>query len=133
MDGSIVAWSISRGMVIYDVKHILRDIFHDRLPLPTLRWIQDRAKYVAKWPSDSEGLWRKTINFGVLLLAKHGIVATTKYQLRRDFSVHIQQPLLRAAVDLVTARHRKERVLLHEDIRMLGEAVSIFASELCSS
>ena len=129
-NGSITAWSISRGVVIHDPDEVIRSLFRQELSMPRREWMAERIQYVAGWPGDAEGLWRKTINFGILLLAKRGVVATTKHQLRKDFPHRIKHAMLCAAVALATVRPAVARDYSQEQITMLGEAAEVFHSEL---
>ena len=128
--GSIAAWSLKRGRILHDRQGALARLLVPELPLPTLQWRREHVKYVAEWPSDAEGLWRKLVNLGVLWLAGRGIVATTKHQLRADFMRHNEQPLLRAAVQWATTRGPKDTANFPDGTAGLTWAVEVLLAEL---
>lgn len=126
-EGSIAAWSVKRGVVLYDPQRVIRRSFRQEPRLPSGQWILQRLEYVTSWPSDVEGLRKKLLNLGVLMLARRGVVVTTKHQLRHDFPRHIRQPLLCMAIDFATMRQPSARGRYVREARMLAEAVAVLA------
>ncbi len=126
-EGSIATWSIKRGVVLYDPQRVLQRLFRQEPRLPSKQWIIRRVEYVASWPSDMEGLRKKLLNLGVLMLARRGVVVTTKHQLRHDFPRHVRQPLLCMAIDFATMRRPWARGRYVREARTLAEAVAVLA------
>jgi hypothetical protein len=128
--GSIAVWSLKRGRILHDAQGVLARLLEAELPLPTPQWRRERVEDVAKWPSDAEGFWRKLVNLGVLWLAGRRIVATTKHQLRADFTRHNEQPLLRAAVQWATTRGPKDTADFAGGSAGLMRAIEVLLAEL---
>lgn len=130
--GSVQAWSIKRGMLLYDPGKIVAAVIPE-VALPTRQWIGEYRQCVAGWPSDSKGLWQKALSLAVLLLAQQGVMVTTKAQLRRDFPLHQHNPLLLHAVEVVTERKNvRDRRVPEDDAVMVEQAVTIMLSQIAS-
>ncbi len=99
-----MAWSIKKGVVLFDPQGALATFMAQRLRMPSKEWLQSWASTVSGWPDGPRDLRHKVINFGILRLALLGVVPTTKHQLRSEFLGRIKDDALRNAVRIATQR-----------------------------
>ena len=132
-NATTMAWSIKRGLVLFDKQKILQSFIEKELALPKKVWIQEHLSKTTSWPDDSPGTRTKLINLAILFLELRGIVPTTKSAIRKHFLAETDNDSWCEALQTVMARGDGEREYddplrrqlanvvrqLHEDIECL--------------
>ena len=124
--GTVWAWAIKRGMVLYDPQEVLRRQCKHVIPPPSASWAVEIVQRAAVQRGGDRAQQGTLLELGRLWLLLHGVVATTRLQLRQSFETHNTDVLLRTAIKLVTKRTTKE--YSQEQRRLLAQATEQLAT-----
>ena len=120
-----MAWSIARGLPLFDGSGIIAHCKSIPLAAPGADWVREHMKRVLEWPDEPQSLWRKVINLAILYTAARGDVATTKRRLVGAVERSDLADVVKKSIDLIFRARCKEGIQISDvlSLGLLGQAM----------
>lgn len=98
------AWSMRKGVVLFDSRGVVTPYMSRRLEMPAKEWIREQLDMVAKWSEDWAHLRIKVKVLGTLYLELLGVAPTTKHQIKEEFLRRVKDETLLEAMNVAMQR-----------------------------
>ncbi|MFC1601440.1 hypothetical protein ACFL34_03740 [Candidatus Sumerlaeota bacterium] len=125
-----MAWSIKKGIVLFDRHNLLAPFRQRDLGMPSKEWMRSWMTEVDWWPEDPRGLRHKMLNLGILYLALLGVAPTTKHEISKEFRRRVTDKTLLKAMSVAAERGTDESEFSETQLQCLKQALGMLREEL---